>query len=161
MSMSHETCVHPRTPAGRAWCRKNGGPGSGAVWGSIADDESTMQVARKGKRPALTEVVDAFATGRKSRVTKMAKTSRHVAPKLTDLPRLARTITDWANTNDVTYAIHQGRGTAVNLELARTDVGYVTITFDGDGVAASFRPVGTSISTRTANVNDALAKLKG
>ena len=26
MGMSHETCNHPRTPAGRAACRKSGGP---------------------------------------------------------------------------------------------------------------------------------------
>lgn len=26
MAMSHENCTHPRTPAGRAACRKSGGP---------------------------------------------------------------------------------------------------------------------------------------
>jgi hypothetical protein len=120
-----------------------------------------MKVARAGKGPSLAEVINASVTTRVPNSRIMRTTVRAVAPRLADLPRLARTITDWANENDVTYTMHQGRGTAVNLELKREGVGYVTVTFDGEGVAASFRPVGTSIASRVANVNEALTMLKG
>lgn len=146
MAMSHETCTHPRTPAGRAACRKAGGPDAYANANKI---DAALPLPVK-------IVADALAPK-----TTRGRKSRAVASNLADLPRLARTVIDWADANDVTHTIHQGRGTAINLELAHAGVGYVTLTFDGEGVVANFRPVGTSIATRVASVNEALRMLKG
>lgn len=172
MGASHENCEHPRTPAGRAWCRANGGPGSGAVWGSLSDNEPTMKAARLGRR--YQEAVadpDQAATQRKLdkalAYLDTPKRRRASEPKvsITDLPRIFRTAVDWAKANGCAIDALPGRNDSVRVQLTRTNVGTLTLTYSHatpDGVhAVSWRPVGTSVTSRVANVNEGLTKLKG
>jgi hypothetical protein len=161
MGMSHENCEHPRTPAGRAWCRSNGGPGSGAVWGSLPDNEPTMKVARTGGRPSFAEAV------RSTIITPPAKTRRAREPKvsISDMPRIFRTAVDWAEAHECTVNSVAGNKDSVRVQLTRANVGTLTLTYSHatpEGVhAVSWRPVGTSVTSRVTNVNEGLAKLKG
>lgn len=159
MGASHETCEHPRTPAGRAWCRANGGPGSGAVWGSLSDNEPTMKAARAGTRVPNSRIIRLD--------TPPAKTRRAREPKvsISDMPRIFRTAVDWAKTNGCEVDALPGNNDSVRVQLTRTNVGTLTLTYSHatpEGVhAVSWRPVGTSVASRVGNVNEGLAKLKG
>lgn len=146
MGMSHENCEHPRTPAGRAACRKAGGPGK----------------LGKSGRPEVFHVPD-DESGKIVKVT----TRRKAAPKvsISDMPRIFRTAVDWAKTNGCEVDALPGNNDSVRVQLTRTNVGTLTLTYSHatpEGVhAVSWRPVGTSIASRVANVNEGLAKLKG
>jgi hypothetical protein len=171
MGMSHENCEHPRTPAGRAWCRANGGPGSGAVWGSLSDNEPTMKVARLG-RPYQEAVPapdqDAVQRQLDKALGVTAKRGRRAsAPKVSiaDMPRIFKTAVDWAKDHGCEVNAVPGNNDSVRVQLTRTNVGTLTLTYSHvtpEGVhAVSWRPVGTSVTSRVANVNEGLAKLKG
>jgi hypothetical protein len=147
MAMSHETCTHPRTPAGRAACRKAGGPGAPTI-----------------KSPSLAEVINASVKtpGPKSRVAKMARTTTRKV-NMADMPGVFRTVVKWAEANgcDVTTSTLRDQ----NMVHVSGTPGTLTLTWSPttpDGVhAVAFRPHGTSITSRVATVNDGLAKLKG
>jgi hypothetical protein len=173
MGASHENCEHPRTPAGRAWCRANGGPGSGAVWGSLADNEPTMKAARAGKlgKPYVVAVPapdqDAVQRQLDNALGVTTKPRKRTSSKVSiaDLPRIFRTAVDWATDNGLTVEPRDGRNDSVLVQITNPATGILTLTYSRatpDGVhAVSFRPNGTSITSRVTNVNEGLAKVKG
>lgn len=140
MAMSHENCTHPRTPAGRAACRKAGGPGN-----------VTPQVP-----------VKAMTTPAVSRPTKTRTQTRTVS--LAGLPGTFRTAVDWAHANGCASAVLPADKGATMIRLGN-DRGTLTLTWSPatpEGVhAVSWRPEGTSVATKIATVNEGLAKLKG
>lgn len=174
MAMSHETCTHPRTPAGRAACRKAGGPGAvRCTCNDYPEDGSVLihshtcpmkavSVAKNG--PSLAEVINASAKtpGPKSRVAKMARTTTRKV-NLADMPGVFRTVVKWAEDHgcDVTTSTIREQ----NMVHVSGTPGTLTLTWSPvtpEGVhAVSFRPHGTSVTSRVATVNDGLAKLKG
>lgn len=178
MAMSHESCTHPRDPKGRAWCRANGGPGSGAVWGSLPDNEPTMVAARTGrKKPVLGEQAAEIRANREPKpiaVTRPAINPQRVAKAvtpvtttglgiLTTLPGVFRVAADWARSNlclVTTYMIKDQK--MVCLTNAR---GKMTMTWRPslpDGVwAVSFKPDNSSVTTKLGTVNEGLELLRG
>lgn len=57
MAMDHTTCDHPRTPAGRAACRRKGG----AKAPQTAVAGSTRRTPTRTRRARFTDVPDAFS----------------------------------------------------------------------------------------------------
>jgi hypothetical protein len=164
MAMSHESCTHPRTPKGRAWCRANGGPGSGAVWGSLPDNEPTMVAARTGAktpRPPRQVAVKVVTTPDAPVTT--PRTRGTGSDILATLPGVFAVAADWARANSclvTTSTVKDQR--MVHLT---NNVGRVTLTWrpaTPDGVwRVSFKPDNSSITSQVATVNDALALLRG
>lgn len=161
MAMDHTNCDHPRTPAGRAWCRKNGGPGSGAVWGSLPTNEPTLVAARAGRKSPQTPVKATTARVVSGDTEPRVKTR---TASLTGLPGTFRTAVDWAHANGCASAVLPADKGATTVRLSN-DRGTLSLTWHPatpEGVHAVYwRPENTSVQKRLATVNEGLMKLKG
>jgi hypothetical protein len=155
MAASHDACTHPRTPAGRAWCRKNGGPG-------VSPDPLPTRKPHDGFGAFL----DGLPPAKPARVKKPSTRTNHAEvgkATLADLPRVFKTAVDWATANGCAHDVYtKGKQTMVDLTA---DHGTLTLTWattTPEGVhAVSWRPAGTSVTSRLATVNQGLTKLKG
>lgn len=89
MAMSHANCTHPRTPAGRAACRK-----LGVHLATVAAPDVTPEIKITGpvaRRMARTAAkVDAARTTPKLSAKNMKKTGTHLRTEadMADMPRL-------------------------------------------------------------------------
>lgn len=148
MAMSHDACTHPRTPAGRAACRKAGGPGN-----TPAPVKTTVAKSRKTAIKAAS--ADVRTTARNPDGVGRAS--------LADLPRVFRVVVEFATHEGYPHNVYtKGRQTMVDLVAPH---GTLTLTWAAstpEGVnAVSWRPAGISVTSRLATVNDGLVKLKG
>lgn len=141
MAMDHTNCTHPRTPAGRAACRKAGGPGQVST---------PTQAAPKATTPAT-----------RTPGTKTTRKARTV--DLGGLPNVFTTVVRYARELGLKVSTVD-RGDQRLVEL-KADHGTLILAWSPatpHGVnAVSWRPFNTSVATKIATVNDGLAKLKG
>jgi hypothetical protein len=81
---------------------------------------------------------------------------------LADLPRVFRTVVDWANTNDCQVFGWEMRDQRM-VDVVNAN-GRLTLTWrptTPDGVhAVAFRPAGTSVAKKLTSVNEGLALLR-
>jgi hypothetical protein len=151
MAMSHENCNHPRTPAGRAACRKAGGPG--ATPAAIPTVISSARQAARVKQATLPRQV----------AVKSARSAAATGARIADLPKVFTTAYEWGVTNDCASYVWEIRGQRM-LDIVNAN-GTLTLTWSKAtplGVhAVSWRPAGTSITTKLGTVNEGLEQLRG
>lgn len=176
---AHDNCDHPRDPKGRAWCRANGGPGSGAVWGSVPDTESTMRAARAGNIKGVAERTARTLRGEMPQPTRK-RTGRTVtnpgpvqtrtraikAPHdLADVPHAFRHVIDWAWENDLPVRTGPTFNDNERTIVIESEHGWLTLiwrTSTPHGIhGSSWRSRGTSIAQKLMTVNDGLERLRG
>jgi hypothetical protein len=164
MAMDHSTCDHPRTPKGRAWCRANGGPGSGAVWGSLPENDPSMVAARAGRKtPAAPRQVAVKVVATPDAPITTPRTRGTGSDILATLPGVFRAAADWAVANSCLVTT----STVKDQQMVHltNKVGRVTLTWrpaTPDGVwRVSFKPDASSITSQVATVNEALAMMRG
>lgn len=163
MAMSHDACTHPRTPAGRAACRKarlaNGTPNPIKTTTPARGKSTPAKVAATFKAPAIDAKIDAALPAPKSARNPdgLGKAS------LADLPGVFRTVVQFATERHMRHDVYTKRGQTMVDLIA--DHGTLTLTWNTatpNGVhAVTWRPAGTSVASRMATVNDGLTKLKG
>lgn len=168
MAMSHDNCDHPRDPKGRAWCRANGGPGSGAVWGSLPDDEPTMVAARKGPAKVVQIVVEPRTRRGRTVVTDGPKQARTRSLKaehdLADVPHAFGTIIRWSWDHGLDVRTGHTFNDHERTIVIESDHGWLTLIWRAStpfGVhGQSWRPRGTSIAHKLMTVQQGLMAIE-
>lgn len=154
MAMSHETCSHPRTPAGRAACRKAGGPGAAA--GSTPNPPKTAKKAAVTPTPTVPTPRTPKAA---SKALKRSGTQIRTVADMADVPQAFSSAIKSAH--DLGWVVRVGepyREDERRIEIFGTH-GTITLvwsTANPNGLQAfSFRPKDSSVSTRTVSVSAA------
>lgn len=163
MAMSHENCSHPRTPAGRAACRKAGGPGASA--GSTptpAHADGCISAPHKG-RCIVKTVTPAVPTPRTPNKTKRdlkrPGTQIRAVADMADVPHAFATAIKSAH--ELGWVVRAGEpynDTDRRIEIFGTH-GTIMLVWSNtnpSGLQAfSFRPKDSSVATRTVSVSAA------
>lgn len=178
MAMSHANCTHPRTPAGRAACRKLGGPGAAAAATPIPaimsdEDKATRaEVLVDGVHPSRSFKRSRKATGtptptnttptpRKagSMALKRSGTQLRTVADMADVPHVfANAIKEAWNLKWVVRVGEPFNDTERRVEVFGTH-GVITLVWSNTNpsdVGVFFRPANSSVISRvkTGKVSD-------
>lgn len=165
MAMSHENCSHPRTPAGRAACRKAGGPAG------------VVEPRPNAKSAKITIVPAKGQANIKNGATKRPRTKAVGDPAKVDATRVLRANVDTKDIPHVFkpaisqawklgYEVHTGTPyhAAQRVVTIKSDAGTMTLTWlatNPHGVSqVAFRPADSSLTSHTT-INEAMRKLEG
>jgi hypothetical protein len=169
MAMDHTNCDHPRTPAGRAACRKAGGPGSTPQKPLMTDaeiDEVMLAPVKsrvrtgggRSNKPAIHVSVGKAARLDATRILRANADTKDVPPPFR--PAVAHA---WK----AGYAVHTGTpyNAAERVVELRSEHGTVYLTWrcgNPHGVTkVSWRPASNSLFRTMPSVNEALRMLDG
>lgn len=163
MAMSHANCTHPRTPAGRAACRKAGGPGATTTPTKV---EGLAKVTDgKGKlvdwqvTPELVAKLDAKAKEKTKKNVKRPGTQIKGTPDMADVPQAFTLAIKTAH--DKGWVVRAGEpynDTERRLEVfaPHGTINLVWLASNPHGVhAVSFRAKDSSVWTRCVSVSAA------
>lgn len=164
MGMSHANCTHPRTPAGRAACRKQTSEFNVAVG---KEPTEPVKPARKPRGTTTTDTAPKTAQrgsgmplrGRRAFIRAEHDMGYHAVPHaFANVIRHA-----WAQDWPVLVG-EQYNDTEKRIEI-KSDAGYGTLIWrhtTPNGVhGCAFRPVDTSIMSKVPTVNELIRKLEG
>jgi hypothetical protein len=150
MGMSHENCNHPRTPAGRAACRKLGGPGAAST------------------TPTVAKVTTKTATGKRTRggwpaVGDERKRYLRAEHDLADVPHVFTAAIRYAWTKNWDVVATRMIPTEKTVQITSEHGCMALVWKDANphAVGAMWRPINSSITSKLATVNVGLDRLNG
>lgn len=155
MAMDHSNCAHPRTPAGRAACRKAGGPGAAA--GSTPNPPKTAKKAAATPTPTGTTRTTPKAS---SAALKRPGTRIKGTADMADVPAVFAPAIKTAQAGG--HVVRAGEPyneleRRVEVFGPRGVVHLIWLASNPSGVNdVQFRPADSSVTSRQPSVNEAL-----